>query len=214
VHLDLSADQVLSTTRAVRKRLDLERPVEREVIEECLALAVQAPSGYNRKGWHFVLVGDAERKAKLAEMYLTTYEEFYASGRSASFPEGDVRAARRPKVLDSARYLADNLQRVPWMLIPCQEGRVDSTPVTAQAGWWGSIIPAVWSFMLAARERGLGTAWTTMHLRSERAAAELLGIPYDTVTQAGLIPIAYSIGTDFKPASRVALDQVCHWDAW
>ena len=214
MHLDLSADQVLSTTRAVRKRLDLERPVEREIVEECLALAVQAPSGSNRQGWHFVLVGDAERKAKLAEMYLRTYEEFYASGRSATFPEGDTRAERRPKILDSARYLADNLHRVPWMLIPCQEGRVDSTPAAAQAGWWGSIIPAVWSFMLAARERGLGTAWTTMHLRSERAAAELLGIPYDTVTQAGLIPIAYSIGTEFKPASRVALEQVCHWDEW
>ncbi len=214
MHLNLSADEVLSTTRAVRKRLDLERPVEREVIEECLRLAIQAPSGSNRQGWHFVMVGDAERKAKLAAMYLETYEAFYASGRSATFPEGDPRAQRRPKVLDSARYLADNLHRVPWMLIPCQEGRVDSTPSASQAGWWGSIIPAVWSFMLAARERGLGTAWTTMHLRSEREAAEVLGIPYDNVTQVGLIPVAYTVGTDFKPATRLPLDDVCHWDEW
>ena len=184
------------------------------MIEECLSLAIQAPSGSNRQGWHFVVVGDAERKAKLAAMYLETYEAFYASGKSATFPEGDPRAQRRPKVLDSARYLADNLHRVPWMLIPCQEGRVDSTPSASQAGWWGSIIPAVWSFMLAARERGLGTAWTTMHLRSEREAAAVLGIPYDNVTQVGLIPVAYSIGTDFKPATRLGLDEVCHWDEW
>ena len=212
--LELSADEVLTTTRAVRKRLDFDRPVERAVIEECVRLAIQAPSGSNRQGWHFVLVGDETRKAELARLYRENFEAFYASGRSAVFPDGDVRAERKPKVLDSAQYLATNFHRAPWILVPCQEGRVDGAPIAGQAGWWGSIVPAVWSFMLAARNRGLGTAWTTMHLSREKEAAELLGIPYDTVTQVAMIPVAYTVGTEFQPASRLELDRVTHWDTW
>jgi nitroreductase len=212
--LNLTADEVLATTRAVRKRLDFDRPVDRSVIEECLKLAIQAPTGSNRQGWHFMLVGDAERKTKLAELYRDNFEKFYASGRSAEYPEGDLRAERKPKVQDSANYLTANFQRAPWILIPCQEGRVEGAASASQAGWWGSIVPAVWSFMLAARERGLGTAWTTIHLTKEAEAAKLLGIPYETVTQVAMIPIAYTIGTDFKPAPRLPLEQVVHWDAW
>jgi nitroreductase len=214
MHLNLSADEVLSTTRAVRKRLDLERPVEREVLEECLQLAIQAPSGSNRQSWHFVLVGDAERKEKLAALYRETFEEFYNAGRSAEYPEGDPRAERKPKVQESAAHLTENFHRVPWILIPCAEGRGFDLPRERQPGWYGSIIPAVWSFMLAARERGLGTAWTTMHLAREKEAAEILGIPYDTVAQVAMIPIAYTIGTDFKQASRLSLDTIAHWETW
>lgn len=212
--LNLAADEALATTRAVRKRLDFERPVERSVIEECLQLALQAPTASNRQTWHFVLVGDRERKARLAELYRACFEAFYASGRSAVYAEGDIRAERRPKVLQSANYLTDNFHRAPWILIPCQEGRTDGLPSASQAGWWGSIVPAVWSFMVAARNRGLGTAWTTMHLGREREAAEVLGIPYESVSQVAMIPIAYTVGTDFKPAPRLALDQVTHWDTW
>lgn len=212
--LNLSADEVLATTRAVRKRLDFDRPVDRSVIEECLQLAIQAPTGSNRQAWHFVLVGDAERKARLADLYRACFEEFYTSGRSAVYPEGDVRAERRPKVQESANHLTDNFHRAPWILIPCQEGRRDGVPSAAQAGWWGSIVPAVWSFMLAARERGMGTAWTTMHLAREQEAADILGIPYDSVAQVAMIPVAYTIGTDFKPAPRLPLEQVVHWDQW
>lgn len=212
--LNLSADEVLATTRAVRKRLDFDRPVDRSVIEECLQLAIQAPTGSNRQAWHFVLVGDAERKARLADLYRACFEEFYTAGRSAVYPEGDVRAERRPKVQESANHLTDNFHRAPWILIPCQEGRRDGVPSAAQAGWWGSIVPAVWSFMLAARERGMGTAWTTMHLAREREAADILGIPYDSVAQVAMIPVAYTIGTDFKPAPRLPLEQVVHWDQW
>lgn len=212
--LNLSASEALATTRAVRKRLDFDRPVDRSVIEECLRLAIQAPTGSNRQAWHFVLVGDSERKEQLAELYRTSFEAFYTSGRSAVYPEGDLRAERRPKVQESAAYLTANFHRAPWLLIPCAEGRIDGTPSASHAGWWGSIVPAVWSFMLAARDRGLGTAWTTMHLAHEREAAEILGIPYETVTQVAMIPVAYTIGTDFKPAPRLPLEQVTHWDRW
>lgn len=214
--LELTADEVLATTRAVRKRLDLERPLDRGLIVECLDLAIQAPTGSNRQAWHFVLVDDPEKKQALADLYRTVYAEFYASGQSAVYPEGDLRAERKPKVQESANYLAENFHRVPWLLIPCQEGRVpaDNAPVVRQAGWWGSVLPAVWSFMLAARARGIGTAWTTMHLVKEREAAEVLGIPYESVTQTGMMPVAYTKGTDFKAASRLPLDEVTHWNGW
>lgn len=214
MNLDLRADELLGTTRAVRKRLDFDRPVERSVIEECLRLATQAPTGSNRQSWHFVLVGDPAVKAKLADLYRSCFESFYTSGRSAVYPEGDQRAERRPRIQESAAHLTDNFHRSPWILIPCAEGRVETVAPVSQAGWWGSIVPAVWSFMLAARERGLGTAWTTMHLAREQEAAEILGIPYDSVTQVAMVPVAYTVGTDFKPAPRLPLDRVTHWERW
>ena len=212
--LDLSADEVLATTRAVRKRLDFDRPVERSLIEECLQLAIQAPTGSNRQSWQFVVVADAERRRQLAEIYRSCFEAFYASGRSVVYPDGDVRAERRPKVQESAAYLAANFHRAPWIVVPCQEGRRDGVPSAEQAGWWGSIVPAVWSFMLAARNRGLGTVWTTMHLAREREAAEILGIPYDSVAQVAMIPVAYTVGTAFRPASRLPLEAVVRWEQW
>jgi nitroreductase len=119
-------------------------------------------------------------------------------------------------VRDSAEYLAANFHRAPLLMIPCLWGRLDSTSVVMGAGFWGSLLPAAWSFMLALRERGLGSAWTTIHLMNdgERQVADLLGIPYDKVSQGGLFPIAYTIGTDFKPARREPLDKVLHWDRW
>src|SRR5579883_1677612 len=118
------------------------------------------------------------------------------------------------KVRESSDYLADHMQDAPVLLVPCMMGRVDGKSSREQAGFWGSILPAVWSFMLAARERGLGTAWTTIHLFYEQEAAEVLGIPYEQVTQAALIPVAYTLGTDFKPAPRKPLDAILHFDRW
>jgi nitroreductase len=207
--LNLTPDELLSTTRAVRKRLDLNRPVEREVLEECLRLAQQAPTASYAQDWHFVVVTDAERRAALGELWRGVAVRYLE--RRAAAAAADPRIAR---LGDAVRHLAERIHQVPVHVIPCLEGRTDGAPGAAQASRWASIIPAAWSFMLAARARGLGTAWTTFHLRHERAAAGILGIPYDKVTQAALIPVAYTIGTDFRPAPRKPLDTMVHWDRW
>jgi len=209
--LPLSADEVLMTTRAVRKRLDLSRPVEREVLEECLEIAQQAPTGSNRQGWGFVVVTDPQKRAALADVYRKSWEPY---SRSRSVVPDGVDPATIDRVRDSAGYLADHFHEVPVHVIPVIHGRTDNASIVGQAGVWGSILPAAWSFMLAARARGLGTAWTTLHLRYEEEAAQILGIPYAEVMQAALIPVAYTLGTDFKPAPRTSLDSIVHWDQW
>ena len=212
--LNLSADEVLTTTRAVRKRLDLERPVEREVLLECLQLALQAPTGSNSQGWQWVFVEDPVKKTAIADYYGKNFDERYLSGGPPiTYREGDPRAAQQPRVTDSAIYLREHFHEVPVMLIPLLRGRPGADGGT-QAGFWGSILPAVWSFMLALRSRGLGSAWTTLHLANEAEVAELLGIPPDRYSQAGLFPIAYTKGTDFKPAGRLPVDDLVHFDSW
>ncbi|MFZ9308440.1 MAG: nitroreductase [Actinobacteria bacterium] len=213
--LNLSADEVLKTTRSVRKRLDFDKPVERSVVEECLEIALQAPTGSNSQGWHFIIVEDAAKKKALSDIYMENFK-LYAGMPRPEREASDPRAQRMDKVVDSATYLAKNFHRSPLLMIPAIEGRLDNLPSFATASIWGSLLPAVWSFMLALRERGMGSAWTTIHLMNdgEKKAAELLGIPYDKVSQGGLFPIAYTKGTDFKPASRLPLDRVMHWDKW
>jgi len=206
---ELSPDELLSTTRSVRRRLDLERPVEREVLEECLRLAQQAPTSSYAQNWHFVVVTDAAQRAALGELWRSVAGP-YLQHRSAA-AAADQQVAR---IGDAVRHLADHIHEVPVHVVPCVEGRTDGAPAGVQASRWGSIMPAAWSFMLAARARGLGTVWTTFHLRHEREAAEILGIPYDKVMQTALIPVAYTIGTEFKPAARKPLDTMVHWDRW
>ena len=208
IHLNLSADEVLSTTRAVRRRLDLTRPVEREVLEECLRLAQQAPSGSNAQGWHFVVVTDAQTRAGLAELWRRGAERYRTFLGPGPFDPAQAR------IYETVWHLADHLHEVPVHVIPCIAGRIDGARGAVQAGKWASIIPAAWSFMLAARERGLGTVWTSFHLNWEQEAAQILGLPYDEVMQAGLIPVAYTIGTDFRAAPRAPLDTMVHWDRW
>jgi nitroreductase len=213
MRLNLSADDVLMTTRSVRKRLDFDRPVERGVLEECLEIAMQAPTGSNSQGWAWVVVEDPDKKRAIADYYGGNFD-LYAQNAGAQYEEGDLRNEQRDGVRSSAMYLRENFHRVPFMVIPVIRGRVDNMPGAVQAGFWGSILPAAWSLMLAARERGLGSAWTTLHLPNEKEVAELLGIEYDKWSQAGLFPIAYTKGTDFKPAKRLPLDQFVHWDTW
>ena len=208
IHLNLSADEVLSTTRAVRRRLDLTRPVEREVLEECLRLAQQAPSGSNAQTWHFVVVTDAPTRVKLAKLWRRGAERYRRHLGPGPFDPAQAR------IYETVWHLADHLHEVPVHVIPCIEGRIDGAPGAVQAGKWASIIPAAWSFMLAARERGLGTVWTSFHLNWEQEAAEILGIPYDTMMQAALIPVAYTVGTDFTAARRGPLEGMVHWDSW
>lgn len=214
--LDLSADELLSTTRAVRKRLDLTRPVDPTLIDECLEMAAQAPTGGNGQGWHFVVVTDPAKRAALAEMYQRGFEMMYGDREAAeaNLPTDDAEyVATTKRVIDSAEYLAEHMAEVPVMVIPCINVRTDNMPAAMQAGVWGSLLPAVWSFMLAARERSLGTCWTSLHLIDEPAAAALLGIP-DNMMQGALIPVAHSIGTDFKPAPRRDMSRIVHHDTW
>ena len=213
MQVHLTTDELLTTTRTVRRRLDLDRPVERDVLEECLALAVQAPTASNRQEWQWVFVTDAETKRALAELYLRP-DPGYRSLPMRDYTPEDVRARSRAAVASSADFLRRHLAEVPVLLVPCHWGRADDAPVATQAALWGSLYPAVWSFFLALRSRGLGAAWTTISLRHERDVAELLGIPYDEYTQGGLFPIAYTVGTEFKPAARRPLSEIVHWDRW
>ena len=211
----MDAHELLTTTRAVRKRLDFDRPVPRSLIEDCLADAVQAPTGSNRQGWQWVIVTDPAKKRVIADHYRTAWYDYSGAGRP-EYAEDDPRRTQQPRVISSAKYLADRFHEVPAMVIPCIEGRVDraGTPNIAIAGVYGSIIPAAWQFCLAARLRGLGTAYTTLHLRFEREVSELLGIPYDTVTQSCLLTVGYYTGEEFKAAERIPLEGITHWDSW
>ncbi|MGI8491239.1 MAG: nitroreductase family protein [Acidimicrobiales bacterium] len=207
-HLDsATVDHLLSTTRAVRKRLDLERPVEKEVILECLRLAVQAPTASNSQTWRWMVVTEPAKRARIAELYR---EGGAAYLRQAA---GTVAEGQTRRVYESAMHLTEILDRVPVHVIPCVEGRFDNTPNVMAASMYGSIMPAAWSFLLALRSRGLGSSWTTLHLMKEKEVAELLGIP-DNVTQVALFPVAYTTGGDFKPASRPPVENITSWDTW
>lgn len=205
-------DSLLSTTRAVRKRLNLEKPVPRQVITECLELALQAPTGSNRQGWRWVVVEDADTRRALAELYRKGAGNYLEDAYRDASANG---ATQDSRVFDSARYLAEHLQDVPVHVIPCIDaGHVPANaPPRTWGGLMGSIYPAMWSFQLALRARGLGSVLTTLHLKYEAEAAALLGIP-DNVIQAGLMPVAYTVGTDFKPAMRRPLTEIVHWDKW
>lgn len=220
--LNLSPDELLSTTRAVRKRLDFDKPLDMKLVRECVELALQGPSGSNAQGWHFFVVTDEKKRKAIGDIYrrgFDLYRGMEVSAHALAKAQTDAAEAKQmERVVDSAEYLAANLHRAPALVIPCISGRLDGLTgnfaVIANASQYGSILPAFWSFMLAARARGLGTSWTTIHLMYEEEVAGLLGIPYKEVTQVALSPIAHTIGTDFKPARRKPLDGVLHVDRW
>jgi nitroreductase len=216
--LSLTPDELLTTTRSVRKRLDLSREVPDEVIRECVGVALQAPAGSNVARTRFVIVRRPAVRRALADIYGQIYESQY---RSSAGYIGSVKLesaedqAQQERTARSADALPTKLADVPAIVIACLAGgRVDGAPAFAAASFLGGVLPAMWSFMLAARARGLGTAWTTMHLAREREVADLLGIPYDTVQQVCLSPLAYTVGTDFKPGRRPSAEDVIHWDGW
>jgi nitroreductase len=210
----LTPDELLSTTRSVRKRLDLTRPVPQELVDECLTLALQAPSGSNRQTWQFLVVTDADLRRKIGEYYRLAVQAYLAGSGAAGklFADDPSRSQVQQRVNESVAYLGDHMGEVPVLLIPCLQF---SAPLRAenQSGLWGSVIPAAWSYMLAARARGLGTAWTTLHMRYEREVAALLGLP-DDVHQAALVPTAFYTGETFRPARRQPLESVVHRDRW
>jgi nitroreductase len=215
--LDLTPDELLSTTRSVRKRLDLTRPVERGLIEECLRLAQQAPTASNAQNWAFVVVTDPEKRAALADVYRRGWEIYRTLPIAAPNMRFDdpARQAQQDRISSSAGYLAEHMHEVPALVVPCVKVRMEGMPVAAWASFMGSVLPAAWSFMLAARARGLSCAWTTIHLLLEEEAAGILGIPFGEVTQACMLPVAHTLGgTGFRPAPREPLESMVHWDGW
>jgi len=212
--LNLNADELLTTTRSVRRRLDLDRPVPRAVVEECLALALHAPNGSNQQFWQWVVIDDPGVRAAVAQKYCEGMDGQIKLLSSGAGPAIDYSSADQQRISVSVYHLRDNMHRVPVLVIPTIAGRLDGASIFMQASMWGSILPATWSFMLALRSRGLGSAWTTVHLHREREVAEILGIPYDKCTQAGLFPVAYTVGTAFKPGKRRPMSEFVHWNRW
>lgn len=200
-------DRLLSTTRAVRKRLDVDRPVDPDVIHECIRLAVQAPTGSNEQTWRWMVVTDQAKRAAIAEAYNAVGKAYLEQAGNT------VEDAQTRRVYESALVLTDILERVPVHVIPCITRRFDGAMNGIAASAYGSIMPAAWSFLLALRSRGLGSVWTTLHLFKEADVAALLGIPAD-VTQVALFPVAHTIGTEFKPAARPPVEEITYWDTW
>jgi len=214
IGLDLATcDKLLTTTRSVRLRFDLERPVAPEMIQQCLEVALQAPSQTNTQQWHFVVVTDAAKRAALADIYRRSFEGYWAASIEKAPEAFDNPSKSVQRMIDSAEFLTANLQHVPVHVLFCSTGDLVNLPLFEQASAYGSIIPAAWSFMLAARARGIGCCWTTVHLMDAAAASAVLDIP-DNVTQAVLLPVAYYKGDDFKLAERLPLNDVVHWDGW
>lgn len=216
--LPLDPDQLLSTTRAVRKRLDFERPVPDDLVRECVELAMQSPSGSNSMTMQFVVVRDEAKRKAIGDIYRQCYGIYQSMDGVyiRSIDKGDDSAnAQQQRSADSADFLGEHMGDAPVLVIACTEGaRADGMPGMMVSSVMGNVLPAMWSFMLAARARGLGTAWTTVHLMMEQQMAEVLGIPFDSVQQVCLSPVAFTKGTDFKPAKRPPADSIIHWDTW
>ncbi|MFP6781576.1 MAG: nitroreductase family protein [Gammaproteobacteria bacterium] len=217
-----SVDHILNTTRSVRLRLDLEREIPRETIEQALEIALQAPTGANTQTWRFLVVTDPEIKSGIADYYRKGAEVYIAdqtgmtqTGVSATreFSVDDMRTAQKEGVMNSSMFLLENMQNVPAMIIPCIESRFEDEMPFVQASMYGSILPATWSLMLAFRARRIASAWTSLHLVYEKEVRELVGMP-DNFTQAALLPIAWLKGGELHKAKRLPLSEVAYWDRW
>ncbi len=222
VGVPATPDELLTTTRSVRLRLDLSRPVDLAVVRACVEIALQAPNGGNTQRWHWLVVADEGPRKRIAEVYRRVFEARYpptpeaadegGAGDGAAGAEG-ASGGVSSRMLAGGRHLAEHLHEVPVLVIPCLELGSRPLPAGNQAGVWGSLLPAAWSYMLAARARGLGTAWTTVHLDAEQEVADILGLPGD-VRQGALIPTAHVVGDGFGPAPRRPVDSVLHLDGW
>jgi nitroreductase len=203
-------DRLLTTTRSVRKRLDLDAPVDLDEIQECIGIACQAPTGGNVQDWRWIVVTDPDKRAKLAALYNRAAGPYFAANKQNIAERGitDMDA-----ILSSAEHLAEVLHRVPVHIVPCILGRPEGQDTFSLASWYGRIFPAVWNLNLALHTRGYGTTLTTLHLPAEAEAAELLGIPA-TVHQVALLPVAKFTGDSFKPGRRRPVEEITYWDGW
>ncbi len=218
-------DEVLTTTRAVRRRLNFDKPVERELVEECLRLAQQATMGSNLEDWRFVAVSEPEQKARVAALYRDTWEQTVEIPLRERRPDTVTRLdpgvrsneeaqARQQRVLKSVKYLVDNLERVPVIMFACSAKPVPDTALGDRAsGYYGSIIPIAWSFMLALRSRGLGSVMATAIVFHSERLSEVLELPEGT-HPITMIPVAYTDTLDFKPAPRRPLEEILRWERW
>ncbi|MEV6275009.1 nitroreductase family protein [Nocardia sp. NPDC051832] len=196
---------LLTTTRAFRRRLDLTRPVDRQDLLDCLDIAVHAPSGTNRQPWRFLVLEDPAIKHEVAEFY----RKGFAAYLSARTPRPD-----QLRDLASGRYLADHLHEVPALVLVCSPGRPAASAVQL-ASFYGSVYPMVWNLLLALHSRGLGSTLTTAHLAHEREVAELLGIPFDDISQVALLPVAHlKPGTGSPSGPRTPAAELTRWDRW
>ena len=201
--------ETMSTMRAMR-RLKPD-PVPDELINKILQAGQWAPSGGNTQPWRWLVIDDAETKARLGALYRKQAGPYLAAGKADAERAG---TGVMDRIIDSAVYLAEHIGEVPVMVIPCLLTRVpEGAGVMDTSGFYGSILPAAWSFMLALRSRGLGSAWTTLHLNYEREAAGILAIP-ETVTQVAMLPVAYYRGDDFKAARRQPAEKATYFNAW
>lgn len=200
-------DHLLLTTKQIRKRMDMDRSVPRETLLECIDIASRAPMGSNAERNKWLIVEDPDLKAEIADLYRKNAEPYFEFGRTI---ETDARGER---VASSAQYLSDNMHKVPALVIPLRLDRVENASSGEQSGWYGSVLPGVWSFQLALRSRGIGSCWTTLHLGSESEVSELLGIP-DTVTQVAMLPVGYYTGDTFSVTPRRPAADITFIDRW
>ena len=209
-----AADELLTTTRGVRRRLDFDKPVDPKLIEDCIEIALQAPVGSPVTPRHFIVITDQAKKTAVADLYRkVTYPYLDEREAAADAMDDPAKAGLVRKNLGLARQQADELDRNPALIILAIDGRAEGKDVAELGGLYGSILPAAWSLMLALRARGLGSCWTTLHLYSEPEVAALLGIPAD-VTQTVLLPVAYFTGETFRPARRLPAAEQTHWNGW
>jgi nitroreductase len=203
-----AVDRILMTTRSVRRRIDFTRPIEPEVLEACIACAVQAPTGINREAWRFVVVTEAGRKARLADLYRSAFDELGERIR-VELREG---GGTRPPLRSSYQSLADRLQEFPALVLVCSLGRPEPD-LARQVAFFGSVLPAAWSLMLALRARGIGATWTSLLAQRERETREILEIP-DDVTPTVMLPVGYLREAKLRPAERRAPHEVTYWNGW
>ncbi len=202
-------DLLLTSTRSVRKRLNMNKAVPKKLVEECLNIAVQAPSATNTQKWRFFVFSKAEKKNVISRYYKKSFSIYLSDAKKNR--NVNTKSTNNAKIIESAKFLADNMEKVPLFLLFCVEGAIDKASLGQQASGYGSILPAAWSFMLAARSRGLGCCWTTLHLRYADQVAAELSIPKG-LTQVALLPVAFYSGSSFKKAKRQPLETVVTWD--
>ena len=194
-----AVDRVLSTARSVRRKLDFARPVAPEVLVDCIRVATQAPTGLGGENWRFMVVADAAKKRQLADNYRAVLDE--------------LEQTRNLQVKPTQRALAERLHEFPVLILVCAIGAPISPAVSSQVAFYGSILPAAWSLMLALRARSLGTTWTTLLSSRQREVAAILGIP-ELVTQTVMLPVAYTKDASLRPAERLDAREVMFWDSW